>query len=148
MSLKIYYDDSIKKDKRFILDIEPWFSKYGLDISPFSKKVIKDIDKGELVDNLKFIDRFGMASSLLNLSTSSKALLLVGRVDGKILNLEECGVNIGNLLLEKNSGEVYIPWDILWVYEWGQLTDRKIDVFLGEKQCKTGWELYEEVRSL
>ena len=146
MSLKIYYDEEIKKDPDFLLDVDSWFSSVKISDRSFAEKVVKQIDNGVYRDALGYEDRFGYSLRLDNLSTSSKALMLLNENKYKIINLEECGVNIGELLLDIKDGFVYIPWDILWVYEWGN--DKKIDVLLGNLKCNSMWELYEGVRSL
>lgn len=146
MSLRIYYDDDIKKDSNFLLDVDSWFSSVKIEDKDYAKKVIREIDEGEYYNALGYRDRFGYSLRLDNLSTSSKALILLNEKKDKIINLEECGVNIGGLLLDIKEGSVYIPWDIMWVYEWG--SNKDIDVQIGDTNCRTVWDLYEEVRSL
>lgn len=58
------------------------------------RNVIRDIEHGEYLDNKNFKDRFGHEISIDDLSSGSKACIVLACNKGIILDTKECGRNV------------------------------------------------------
>lgn len=76
-----------------IKDIEAAFSKLKIVVDETTKQFVKEIDKGELIDANRFIDRFGTILYISELSTGCKAAFCTYFYPDKIVDLQECGRN-------------------------------------------------------
>lgn len=107
--LIIYHDSSIfKNNENCILDVDAGFTEFGIPDTDYARKVLYEIDHAEYRSKSSFVDRYGLALPWWALSTSSKALLLIGMCKDKIVNCSEMGTNCGELLLENTSGSVFL----------------------------------------
>lgn len=102
----------------FIFDVDSAFQSISITGSDFQKMVIKEIDGGSYCNNRTFVDRFGDQLKYENLSTGSKALILLDIKKDTIINFTECGDNALMLLQYIDSGKLFfedrdteIPFD-------------------------------------
>lgn len=129
MSLKIYTNfKEVKVRENFIYDVSVCMSVLGVKDCEFNRRVLKEIDMAEYISIEKFKSRFGDILKHYSLSTGSQSLIAVNQFPDKIINLSECGVNCGALLLELSNGAVYIPKSMLKHFNWGGCVNNNIDV--------------------
>lgn len=78
MSLQIYFEgvDELP-DLPIERDVEVLFMTVRLDGSEYDKAILREVEKGQYVDNSKFINKFGCTLSRELLSTGTKAALAV-----------------------------------------------------------------------
>ena len=88
--LEIYDADLIKAD---IVDINAEFSKTLIAVDDNTKRIVKAIDQGELIDSNKFKDRFGVSLYVSELSTGCKAAICAYYHPELIVDTQECGLN-------------------------------------------------------
>jgi hypothetical protein len=88
--LEVFDADCTKAD---IVDIEAEFSKILITVDDNIRKIIKAVDKGELLDTNKFKDRFGVVLYVSELSTGCKAAICTYFNPNSIVDTQECGLN-------------------------------------------------------
>lgn len=109
MSLIVYTKKSQFSREEFISDVNSSFKRCNFSGSDFCKRVISGIDKGTYLNSMSFLDRFGYKLYSKFLSTTSKALICLEEYPKNIINFCEVGNDVGNYILEKRDGMVYIP---------------------------------------
>lgn len=75
-------------------DVERAFDRTEVIDCEAVRNVIRDIEHGEYLDNKNFKDRFGHEISLDDLSSGSKACIVLACNKGIILDTRECGRNV------------------------------------------------------
>lgn len=116
--LNIYVGkDNLPRDKQFIFDVESIFPGVTITGTNVQRYVISDIEKGEYVDNKRFKDRFGGLLYYTDMSTGSKAIMVVDFFKDYIINCDECGENALGLMSLLDAGNVFLsrrsiglPW--------------------------------------
>lgn len=88
--LEIYDADLKKAD---IVDIDAEFSKTLIIADDNTKRIVRAVDQGELIDSNKFIDRFGVSLYVSELSTGCKAAICTYYHPESIVDTQECGLN-------------------------------------------------------
>lgn len=88
------------KPEQVVHDVETEFSLLNLEVNNVTKRIVKDIEQGELLDDASFIDRMGFKLPILDLSTGCKALLLLQRIKNKFINFSEVGYNARDYALK------------------------------------------------
>lgn len=88
--LEVYDAELVKAD---IIDIDAAFSQIIVNVDENTKRMVKAIDQGELIDSNRFIDRFGVNLYLSELSTGCKAAICTYFHPEAIVDLQECGLN-------------------------------------------------------
>lgn len=88
--LEVYDAELVKAD---IIDIDAAFSQLIVNVDENTKRMVKAIDLGELIDSNRFIDRFGVNLYLSELSTGCKAAICTYFHPEAIVDLQECGFN-------------------------------------------------------
>lgn len=88
--LEVYDAELVKAD---IIDIDAAFSQLIVNVDENTKRMVKAIDQGELIDSNRFIDRFGVNLYLSELSTGCKAAICTYFHPEAIVDLQECGLN-------------------------------------------------------
>ncbi len=109
MSLIIYTDKSQFDSKDFISDVNSAFKRCSLKNITFCKMVIKEVDRGEYLGKMSFIDRLGYKLYTKFLSTSSKALICLNEFSDMVIDFCEVGDDLGKYILCHHSGKIYIP---------------------------------------
>ena len=90
-------------------DVEKLFMQTKDQYDDIDKAFIKEIDKATYLDNTKFIDRFGVALYIENLSTGCKAAIAVHHNPGKIVSCLEVGYNaLASIIKHCKSGNVIL----------------------------------------
>lgn len=114
MSLHIYFEgvDELP-DLPIERDIDTFFMRIKLDGSDYDRKMLLDIERGQYVDNMSFIDRFGFTLRRECLSAGTKGALAIYHSPDTLLYGVEIGRNAltsivrwckhGNLLLEAHG---------------------------------------------
>lgn len=98
--LKIYLDlQDIPDTVKVVQDVEKEFASLVLKCTDKEKKLVRIIEKGELIDSTAFIDRFGYKLYLSELSTGCKAALCVLNSTDKVICLDECGLNARDAII-------------------------------------------------
>lgn len=109
--LKLYLEE-LPNDVVLIDDMEYLFSCISLFVDDVEKRLVMEIEHGELIDDVYFKDRFGISLYLSNLSTGCKSALCVYHNKNGVLNLDECGINAQTSILSNiRNGSVYIPYN-------------------------------------
>lgn len=127
------YLDKIPSSLQYNLvnDVEKQFAGIRLACTDKEKKVVKEIEKGILLDSYSYIDRFGYKLYTSELSTGCKAALCVLNFPDKIINLAECGLNARDCIVSFcDLGAVLIDSNTITFS--GQYTDEKISVAVDE----------------
>lgn len=74
------------------------------------KRIVSDIEQGDLISNTAFIDRFGYKLSIGELSTGCKALILLEVIRDKFINFAEVGLNARSYAIRHfSSGCIILP---------------------------------------
>lgn len=98
--------DVVPSNMEIVTDVEAEFGAMGFEMTDTAKKIVKDVDEGELLSTEIFNDRLGRGLFTDCLSTGSKAGLLVSSCD-KVIDLIECGINaISSIFIHCQSGNV------------------------------------------
>ena len=89
-------------------------AKFGSYIPKFTKKnmeIVRRIEQGTLNDNGTFTDRFNRPLFFENLSIGCKTAIILSDnlANGEIVNLDECGINARDVILNMCDGEVILP---------------------------------------
>lgn len=95
--LRLFLDE-IPNNIEVIRDVERGFASLRLKCTDEEKHLVELIDKGTLIDNTSFIDRYGYKLYLSELSTGCKAALCVLNTDS-IVDLVECGLNARDIIV-------------------------------------------------
>ncbi len=141
MSLIVYTKKSQFSKEDFILDVNSSFRSCSFSGTDFCKRVISGIDRGTYLDDMSFIDRFGYRLYSKFLSTTSKALICLDEFPEKVVNFCEAGNNIGNFILEKTDGRVYIPKGRI-KYVLSGYGGEHVDVEIDEKHFENIEDMY------
>lgn len=108
MSLNVYIGkENLPADKKFIYDVDTFFSGILLRNEPFTERVLQEVEYASYVDGQQFRDQFGRLLPAFYLSTSSKLLLTAARHPDLVLNCSEIGKNAIALFLELSDAELY-----------------------------------------
>ena len=88
-------EDIIPYGMELVNDVEAEFRSVGISVTDTSKKLVADIDGGELLDRSRFMSSVGVSTFTGFLSTGTKAGVLVEKSaeTHKVINLIECGIN-------------------------------------------------------
>ncbi|MEE1442296.1 MAG: hypothetical protein UGF43_01550 [Blautia sp.] len=141
MSLIVYTKKSQFSKEDFILDVNSSFKGCNFSGSDFCKRVVSGIDRGTYLNSTSFIDRFGYKLYSKFLSTTSKALICLDEFPDRVVNFCEVGNDVGNYILEKTKGRVYIPEGrIKYVLNGYKSTD--VDVVIAGKSFKNADDMY------
>lgn len=135
MSLKIFTDKN-KIVGKYIHNVEPYIMECGIVDNTFNREVIEKVEQGRYKSKSQIYDRFGQILPVDFISTSSKALIVTKEYPTYVFNFEEVGTNVGKVLKNITEGSVYIPPNILRVYEFGY-EDSNVDIELDGKNFKT-----------
>lgn len=94
MSLIILDDSTLKETGNlvYVKDVEIEFNKIEINVDK-AAQLVKDIDHGELINDLAFIDRFGYKQPLEYLSTGCKASICTLAEPNKVISYAEVGLN-------------------------------------------------------
>lgn len=102
---------------------------------PFAVKVIKDVDKSEVISASSIISPVLGNISPLQLSGGVKALILMRNLPGKVFNASSCGDNCAQWILELGK-EKDFTINLFHVMDFGKepfeiriLNDRKLIVY-------------------
>ncbi len=106
--LNIYVgEENIPKDLKFIYDPESITTLLDLNKDIVSRYVVKEIDKGDVIDSGTFKDRFGIKVYAESLSTTSKIILALLQTDF-LVNVNELGTGGIYMLNHMTTGNAYI----------------------------------------
>lgn len=98
--LRLYVDEIPDElEGNLVHDVEEHFDKLELKCSPEEKKMISLIEKGKLLDEIAFEDRFGYKLYTTELSTGCKAALCVLNSPDRVIDLIECGLNARDAII-------------------------------------------------
>lgn len=128
MSLQIYFEgmDALP-DMPIERDVEALFMKIRLDGCEYDKAILKEVEKGQYVDNLHFIDRFGVTLLRDFLSTGTKAALaLYYSSDVMVWGVEIAHDALAEIVKHCRKGNLLLPASNYYVE--CKLDDVEIDV--------------------
>lgn len=92
-----------------IWDIDFEFKGISLVGDTTERQVIKDVEQGRYVDNLTFIDQYGVTLPRDFLSTGCKTVLLALHHPTKIVSTAECGKNaLGAIISYCKEGNILL----------------------------------------
>lgn len=118
-------------------DVNLEFLKLKIEPSDENKRIVKDLEQGELIDAFTFIDRFGYIQRLNNLSTGCKAVLCMAN-SKNLVSFVECGENVVNYVINNfRHGSIMLFDESIQIEEQSDT----IDVLLNGKIFKTVEEL-------
>ena len=111
MSLQIYFEGmDVLPDMPIERDVEAIFTKIRLDGCEYDKAILKEVEKGQYVDNLHFIDRFGITLYRNCLSTGTKtALALYHLPDTLIWGVETSHDALAEIVKHCTRGMLLLP---------------------------------------
>lgn len=94
MSLVIFDDDTLEEvnSTEYVKDVEMEFNKIKISVGE-AKQLVRDIDRGQLISDMAFSDRFGYKQPLDYLSTGCKATLCTLAEPNKVISYAEAGLN-------------------------------------------------------
>ena len=92
--LKIFIRDEPYPDGIEIIDnIEAAFVKYKFKNTEFERSILRVIENATIYNTNSFVDRFGNKLPISDLSTGTKAALLINAYPDKLIDTIECGLN-------------------------------------------------------
>lgn len=113
--LNIYLADDIteqKLDKSIIGDVEEAFGKLRLTGTQEDREIIQRIESGRFNSATSFIDRFGYKLPISDLSSGSKAALLVANNPDKIIDLRESSLDARDIIIKTlKNGNIILYWN-------------------------------------
>ena len=128
MSLQIYFEgmDALP-DMPIERDVEAIFTTVRLDGSEYDKAILKEVEKGQYVDNLHFIDRFGITLPRDCLSTGTKAALALYHMpDVMVWGVEISHDALAEIVKHCTQGALLLPASNYYVE--CKIDDVEIDV--------------------
>lgn len=132
-----------------IYDVELELIKIKLQGTDLEKKMIQAVEKGQYLDPLSFIDRYGYKLHKSDLSTGCKAGLVVLNRPNTPVSLIECGYNAVSAIIQYcRDGEVYtyVPEIPYICFEKLDLPSVAIDVELDGKRFYTMSKLNDYIQ--
>ena len=102
--------DTIKKDcENWILRNDWYFNLYtsNLEFTDEDRAVILKIDHAKLIENKQIETKYGIGT-VRNLSSGCKTLLNVLKNPGKVVNADECGKNVLDILFSMDGILLYM----------------------------------------
>lgn len=91
-------------------NVEVEFLRIPLEPSNINQKIIQLLEKGKLESPEEYVDRFGIRRSVRDMSTGSKALLVVENSVGKLVDMLEVGFNAVSIGVSVcTKGDMLIP---------------------------------------
>ncbi len=105
----IYVYTTKQDSENWILQNDWYFNLYtsNEDFSEEEKKIIEMIDHARLTEDKHIETKYGLGT-LRNLSSGCKTLLNVMKNPGKVVNIEECGKNVLDVLFSMDDIHVYL----------------------------------------
>lgn len=93
--LTLYDDELVDRStlKDVVTDVKELFLLSVIKDTETVRKVIREIDQGEYLNEKSFKDRFGMTVYISELSDGCKAAICVCLYPDKIIDTVECGMN-------------------------------------------------------
>lgn len=143
MSLQIYFEGmDVLPDMPIERDVEGLFTKIRLDGCEYDKAILEELEKGQYVDNLHFIDRFGITLPRNCLSTGTKAALaLYHSSDVMVWGLEIAHNALAEIVKHCTKGVLLLPASNYYVA--CEIDDRVIDVVCKGKKYTSMHEFAE-----
>lgn len=93
-----------------VSNVEVEFLRIPLEPSSVNRKVMQLLEQGKWQNSKEYTDRFGIRRSIQNISTGSKALLVVENSVGKLVDMMEAGFNAVSLGISVcTRGDMLIP---------------------------------------
>lgn len=103
-------DDYKSCGLELVSNVEVEFLRIPLEQSSVNQKVIQLLEQGKWQNSEEYIDRFNIRRSIQNISTGSKAILVVENSVGKLVDMLEAGFNAVSLGISIcTSGDMLIP---------------------------------------
>ena len=126
--LQVYLEKP--RDEDIIDDVELAFGKCKIPNNKDIRQIIKEVEQGELIDSNGFKDRYGYKLSISELSTGTKAAILVVINTDKIVNFSEVGDNCRDYAIKNfTSGKILINYPTVTI-QYNKNKDTTIDVKL------------------
>lgn len=146
--LHLYFEDEkVRPDIELIEDVELQFNEIDLTGSDVEKAILFDIDKAQYNGKGTIIDRFGNRLYKSELSTGSKAALIVLRHPDKLINTIECGLNaLSTIIVNCNTGNILL-YDFQSPFESIDGDDKTIDVVLDKYRFTSLFRLNQYICS-
>lgn len=108
MAINIYIGkENLPLNKPFIYDVEASILAVRMSGTDFQRRIIKEVEKGEYVNDKFFQDRFGGLLYYTELSTGVKAMLEVEAFPDSVINCAEVGNNALQYFSLLNQGSLY-----------------------------------------
>lgn len=128
MSLVVYIDrEDIPEDVRLVKDVEREFISIKLTVNDYTKRIVREIENGDLLDGDAYIDRFGYKLRLSELSTGCKAALCVCST-GDVIDILECGINARDCILKTcTQGAILLHYNGVTVAGKDEVIDVQIE---------------------
>lgn len=134
MSLYMYFNDEpISDGTNTIIDVDAAYEVLQGSLTDDAAKVIKEIDGAvDAKDGLHFIDRWGAYEPWNNLSTGSKAAVVIA-TSNNCVDTRECGINaMKSIVKHIKNGKIIMEYP-LYSMPYGE-----IDVVLHNKHFSDG----------
>lgn len=133
MGINIYVGkENLPENIKFVHDVDAFFVGMPLQKTPFTSKVLQEVEQSSFCDAQHFKDRFGHMLPVSCLSTSSKIILAVARYHDVVINCSEVGRNAIDLLLEVPDASLYFKSGFYTFRQCGYC-----DVFVNGVHCET-----------
>lgn len=92
------------------LDPDVMFGQVRLSGDDVERRMIEEIERGQYLDNVSFIDRFGFKVPRQFMSMGCKTAIAVHHFQNRVINCIEAGVNaIGRILLYCPDAHIILP---------------------------------------
>ena len=123
LDIYFYNDDGTYNidGKEIISDIEEAFYNIKLTCTEEEKRIVSEIEHGELIDSARFRDVFGCTLYVSDLSTGCKAGLVTLHNKDKVLDCIECGNNARDAIIRhcKEGGILIVDNGVSISYPYG-----------------------------
>ena len=125
--LHVYFEDP--HTMPVIRNVETAFGLNKFSFDETDRKIIRTVEQGELADDKTYLDRYGYHLPLSEMSTGSKAGVVVNHQTDCLVDLRGCGINAKSaIIVFCQSGHILMDYPGCGLIDYAE--GKKIDVFL------------------
>lgn len=136
--------DNLPVGSTYILDNEKFFRTHRISYDAFAKQVIRNVEHGSYLDDIRFLDAFGISLYVDFFSTGTKTLLNINSYKELVFNCDEIGDNALQEVLVLQEGKIYFSeprYQLSELVNW----DKIEGIVVNPKICSSYEEMNMEV---
>lgn len=135
--LNLYLPEEKDELSNVVKNVDKVFYGMAVEDTELNRKLMKEIDGAEYLNQAEFIDRFGLKLSLDDISTGCKVALCIAQNPDMIFDTIECGYNARDTIILNCRNGSMIFYDMGVTIRDKCEFDTPIDVNFGGKRFNT-----------